>query len=71
MAKRRFRFFPRYSLRVFLLASVICGVGTAWVSHIYAEYRDEQKVLKEISSRAQSLSRLVNGEYVVGVSSFM
>ncbi len=62
MIRRTRRYWPRYSLRTFLLSSCLGGIAVAWLAHHYGEYRAEQVVLAEIVASVQSSTKIVRGQ---------
>ncbi len=48
-AKRRWRL--QYSLRTFMLASVVVGGGVGWIAHHYRQYSAEQRVITTVMKR--------------------
>lgn len=50
MAKRNRKFWvPRFSLRLFLLASVGLTLATAWLAKEYSTYESEQKLIRSLA----------------------
>ena len=59
LSNKRPRRWYQFSLRMFLVVSVLFGVTSIWLAKNYHEYRGEQKILKDAMGRVVKNHQMV------------